>query len=437
MPPLCANRQDGPPRARARRSSTRYSVARRDGDAAATRLFESAGAKPARQNPAGRWQIAGRARNHHIAAAADGGGAGLIEDHFADAEQHRHHTDAESEAARQHERANGMGQQRSKREPEDHPGDPSRSIRPSRITSVRPARDAIAWSCVTMTMAVPSCCTRSKSSAICSPVARSSSPVGSSASRSTGPVGQRAGNGDPLHFAAGELRRTMMRAMREADVLQKLGSARTPGIAADSSFGLRKLDVLPGGEHGKQKESLKDKPNLRQPHVAASGIGQRADIPAFEEQRAARRRIHTSEDVHQRRLSAAGRSPDGDVFRGFDPKRDAVHRGHRTSGHRKHFGDARERLDNHPITSALSVDEIGSRATVHIGYTAATAIVTASSATYTNQRSRLEHKEAQVRRNPGHRLKKLDRARSKARGREAARQARRLRREAPSATGRR
>ncbi len=34
-----------------------------------------------------------------------------------------------------------------------------------------------------------------------------------------------------------------------------------------------------------------------------------------------------------------------------------------------------------PITSALSVDKIGSRATVHIGYTAATAVVTASSAT--------------------------------------------------------
>ena len=195
-----------------------------------------------------------------------------------------------------------------------------------------------------------------------------------------GPVGQRAGDGDPLHFAAGELRGTMMRTMRQADVLQKLGGARTPRLAADSGFGLRKLDVLPGGEHGKQKESLKDETNLRQPHVAASGIGQRADIPAFEEQRAARRRIHASEDMHQRRLSAAGRSPDGDVFRGLDPKRDAVHRGDGTSGHRKHFGDL-ARLDDHPITSALSVDEIGSRATVHIGYTAATAIVTASSAT--------------------------------------------------------
>ena len=110
--------------------------------------------------------------------------------------------------------------------------------------------------------------------------------------------------------------------------------------------------------------------------------GSEPTSPAFEEQCAARRRIYTAEDVQQRRLSAARRSPDGHVIRGFDLKRDVAHRGYRTSGHRKHFGDVAS-VDNHPITSALSVAEIGSRATVHIGYTAATAIVTASSAMYT------------------------------------------------------
>src|SRR5215207_7443553 len=111
----------------------------------------------------------------------------------------------------------------------------------------------------------------------------------------------------------------MMRAMREADVLEKLGGARTPRVATDLKLCLRKLDVLPRGEHRQQKKPLKHETYLRQPHVAARSVGQRADIPPFEEQRAARRRVNAPEDVHQRRLSASGRSPDGDVFRGIDP----------------------------------------------------------------------------------------------------------------------
>ena len=94
-----------------------------------------------------------------------------------------------------------------------------------------------------------------------------------------GPVGERAGDRDPLHFAAGELRRKMVRAMREADVLQQLGRASTASPRVDSGFGLRQLDVLPGREHGQQKESLKHKANLRQPHVAAIRIRQRARHP--------------------------------------------------------------------------------------------------------------------------------------------------------------
>src|SRR5215213_5358588 len=99
----------------------------------------------------------------------------------------------------------------------------------------------------------------------------------------------------------------------EADVLQKLGGARTSRLAGDAMFSLRKLDVFPRGQHRQQKESLKNETDLREPHVAARGIGQRTDVTAFEEQRAGRRRIYTSEDVHQRRLAAARRSPDSDV----------------------------------------------------------------------------------------------------------------------------
>src|SRR5215213_3272054 len=100
----------------------------------------------------------------------------------------------------------------------------------------------------------------------------------------------------------------MMRTMRESDVREKLGGARTPLVTSYLKLRLRKLDVLPRGKHGQQKESLKDKTDLREPHVAAGGVWQRADISPFEEQRAAGRCINTSQDVHQRRLSASGRS---------------------------------------------------------------------------------------------------------------------------------
>ena len=258
-----------------------------------------------------------------------------------------------------------MGQERSEGEPEDHPAIPSRSIRPSRMTSVRSARDAMAWSCVTMTTAVPSCWTRSKSCgdllAGCA-IELSGRLVGEKQHRA---IGERPCDGHPLHFSARELRRAVVRAMREPDVFQQLGRSQTPSVAGHAGFGLRELDVLPGRQHGKQKESLKDEPDLPEPHVAAIGIRQRADIAIFEEQRSARRRVYAPQDVQQRGFPAARRSPDGDVLRGIDSKRDATHGGDGTGRHRKHPGDV-ARVD-HPITSVRNVDEIGSRATVRIG----------------------------------------------------------------------
>src|SRR5918999_1626113 len=106
-------------------------------------VFDTRATQSTRQNPARRWQPARRAGNDDVSAAADGGRAGLIEDHFTDPQQRRHNTDAEPEPTREHQRAYGMRQQRAECQPENHPDTPSRSMRPSRMTSVRAARSAM------------------------------------------------------------------------------------------------------------------------------------------------------------------------------------------------------------------------------------------------------------------------------------------------------
>ena len=86
-------------------------------------------------------------------------------------------------------------------------------------------------------------------------------------------------------------------------------------------------------------------------------------------------------------------------------KRDAAHRGHRTSGHRKHFGDVAS-FDNHPITSApqrrrnRQPRDGPHRIHGRHGHRHC------EQRDVHDQRSRLEHEKAQVRRNPRHRLKK-------------------------------
>ena len=66
-------------------------------------------------------------------------------------------------------------------------------------------------------------------------------------------------DGDPLHFPARKLGGAVVRAMRKADIFQQLRRAKDAVLTRDAGFGLRELDVLPGREHGKKKESLKDK----------------------------------------------------------------------------------------------------------------------------------------------------------------------------------
>src|SRR3954470_12334798 len=105
----------------------------------------------------------------------------LLEDHLADPEQLRHHRNRQPEADRQHGAAHRPGDERTDRQPDDHP-----TNRPLLIARRRVARAASAGLWVTTSTAVPSALTRSNRSAMWSLVDASSSPVGSSASTSAG-----------------------------------------------------------------------------------------------------------------------------------------------------------------------------------------------------------------------------------------------------------
>ena len=91
----------------------------------------------------------------------------------------------------------------------------SRTMSPSARNSTRSAIAAACASCVTITVVWPSVSTESRSSARISPlVVESRLPVGSSANITLGPRDERAGDGDALLLAAGELRRAVRRGAR-------------------------------------------------------------------------------------------------------------------------------------------------------------------------------------------------------------------------------
>src|SRR5437868_6539583 len=105
----------------------------------------------------------------------------LLENHLTDAEQLHHDADPQTEAGREHRASQGPRGERANGKSNDHA-----TRLPLFMASRRDARIANVGLCVTTRMAVPSAWTRSKRSAMCSPVVSSSSPVGSSATSSTG-----------------------------------------------------------------------------------------------------------------------------------------------------------------------------------------------------------------------------------------------------------
>ena len=236
----------------------------------------------------------------------------LLEDHLADAEQRRHHGDAETEAGREHRACGPDGSPAIAARAGGSTRPASRSSSPGR----RDARAASAGLCVTTTMAVPSAWTRSNSAAIVLAgvlVELAGRLVGEQQRR---PVRQRARDRDALHLAAGELRRPMIARDRRG---RRNRAARASGRGARRQR--RRLRPAAARrsprarQHRQQEEALEDEPDARQADAAALRFRQRCDVATLEQQRSARRRIDAAEQVQQRRLAAARRPGDRDVAR--------------------------------------------------------------------------------------------------------------------------
>ena len=130
-----------------------------------------------------------------------------------------------------------------------------------------------------MTSAVPSALTRSSSAAICSPVALielAGRLVGEQQPRA---VGERARDRHALHLAAGELRRPMVGACGQADVLEQLARALlrasalpTPASDCGSSTFSEAVSI------GSRKNRWNTKPMCRRRSRLRARVRQRRDV---------------------------------------------------------------------------------------------------------------------------------------------------------------
>ena len=163
-------------------------------------------------------------------------------------------------------------------------------------------------------------------------------------------------------------------ACRKPHVVEQFRRPPLARCARDAGLGLRQLDVLRRRQHRQQEEALKDEPDARQPDLASLPVGERCHVVAVEEQRAAARRVDTTQQVQESRFSTARRSADRDVIAGANLQGDMTDGDHGSSWHGKYARDV-ARLDHgldcgvrrHETTSRRSVAAIGSRATIHIG----------------------------------------------------------------------
>ena len=139
-------------------------------------------------------------------------------------------------------------------------------------------------------------------------------------------VDQRAGDGDALALAAGELRRPVRRPVGEVHDVERGHRALRAGLlrrhAGDQQ---RQLDVLDGGEDRQQVVELEDEAHpLR---AVARSSRRRTCVPMSApstEMRPPSIVVEAGEAVEQGRLAAAGRPHDRDHLAAVDRQIDAA-----------------------------------------------------------------------------------------------------------------
>ena len=159
-------------------------------------------------------------------------------------------------------------------------------------------------------------------------------------------AGERTGDRHPLHLPAGELRRTVVHAVREPDLGEE---PLDPLLALAPRHALEQelqLHVLPGGDLRQQVEALEDETDPPVADLREAVPAEALDLLAEQPVAPRGRRVETADQVEQRRLARTGRADDRhelarrhrevDPAERFHPHRagvvdlaDAPHRDHR------------------------------------------------------------------------------------------------------------
>jgi hypothetical protein len=133
-----------------------------------------------------------------------------------------------------------------------------------------------------------------------------------------GAMDQGAGDGDALHFAAGELGGQGVGPMFHADPAEEIADA-------GGALGFRlaeelegELDVLGGGERGEEVEELEDGADPATSELGQGVGGEAVHGLAVEFDLAGIGAIHAPEAVEERGLAAAGGAGQGEAFPGVE-----------------------------------------------------------------------------------------------------------------------
>ena len=118
--------------------------------------------------------------------------------------------------------------------------------------------------------------------------------------------GERAGDGDALALAAGELRDGPVGIAGKMDHGEKLDDALLLFFLADTADAQRICDVLADGEVREERQRLEDHAEFA---LVRGNVG---DVLAIELDGAAGRQVEAGDHAHQRGLAAAGRAEKAD-----------------------------------------------------------------------------------------------------------------------------
>src|SRR5262245_10576455 len=125
---------------------------------------------------------------------------------------------------------------------------------------------------------------------------------------------ERARDRDTLALTARQLAGAVRAALREPHALEGLARAPVALAGADARVDQRHLDVRERRLPRQQRKGLEDEADVAVPHVRELELGELRHEPSAEPVATGVRRVEAAEQVHERRLPAAGGTHDRDIF---------------------------------------------------------------------------------------------------------------------------